>query len=63
MPHLNNSELQNIRHIMLEEQVTADKADFFVSQVSNPQLKSHLDQKARMCRQNVQQLNQFISQY
>lgn len=63
MHQLNNAELQNLRHIMLEEQACADKAEFFAAQVQNPGLKSHLDRRARECRQNIQQLNQFISQH
>ena len=63
MHQLNNAELQNLRHIMLEEQIAANKAEFYATQVSDPQLQSHLDQKARLCQQNVQQLGQFIAQY
>ena len=62
MQQLNNAELQNLRHIMFEEQTCADKADFFANQVQNPNLKSHLSRRAQECRQNIQQLNQFISQ-
>ncbi len=59
---ISNTELDNIRHLMLEVQATAEKTNFFAQQVSNPQLKSHLNRKAQQCQQNVQRLSQFISQ-
>ena len=62
MQQISNVELQNIRHLMMEAQTTADKARFFAQQVSNPQLKAHLNRKAQNCQQNVQRLSQFISQ-
>ena len=61
MQQLSNTELENLRHLIMEEQVTADKAGFFAQQVANSQLKSHLDRKYQMCRQNVQKLSQFLS--
>ena len=63
MHQLSTTDLQNLRHIMLEEQVTAQKSDYFAQHVSNPQLKTHLNRKAQRCRQNIQKLNQFLGQF
>ena len=60
---LSSVELANLRHIILEEQVALNKADFFAQQVSDAKFKSLLEKKARRCKENVQQLNQFITTY
>ncbi len=61
MQNLSNIELQNLRHLIVEEQVKASKSKFYAQQVSNPQLSSFLDKKAHSCEQNVQKLSQFIT--
>ncbi len=63
MQNINNMELQNIRHLLVEEQVKANKAKFFSQQVSNPQLRDFLNQESQQAEQNIQRLNQFISGY
>lgn len=63
MHNLSNMELQNLRHLIVEEQVKADKSRFFSGQVSNPQLKDYLNRKSRQAQQNVQRLSQFVSNY
>lgn len=61
MQSLSSIELQNLRHLIIDEQVKASKSKFYAQQVSNPQLKSFLNKKAQNCEQNVQNLSQFIS--
>jgi len=63
MQNINNMELQNIRHLLVEEQVKANKAKFFSQQVSNQQLRDFLSQESQQAEQNIQRLNQFISGY
>ena len=62
MNQLTSVELENLRHLMMESQVVAQKSRFFAQHVSNPQLEAHLNRKAQNCEQNVQRLNQFLSQ-
>jgi len=56
-------ELQNIRYLLVEEQVMANKTRFFSQQVSNPQLRDFLNQESQQAEQNVQRLSQFVSGY
>ena len=63
MHQLSSLDFQNLRHIMLEQQLTAKKSEYFAHQVSNSQLKSYLNRKAQNCRQNIQKLNQYLGQF
>ncbi len=63
MQNITNIELQNIRYLLVEEQVMANKARFFAQQVSNPQLRDFLNQESQQAEQNVQRLSQFVSGY
>ncbi len=63
MQNINSMELQNIRHLLVEEQVKANKNRFFSQQVSNPQLRDFLSQSSQQAEQNVQRLSQFVSGY
>ncbi|MFW6381555.1 MAG: hypothetical protein ACOCZ3_03330 [Bacillota bacterium] len=63
MANLSNMELQNLRHIMMSEQLKAVKSDVFAQQVSNPQLKSFLENKSQQARDSVNRLNQFLNAY
>lgn len=54
-------ELQNLRHLISDEQVKAEKSRIFAQQVNDPQLRSFLDKKARMAEQNVQNMLQFLN--
>ncbi len=59
--NLTNMDLQNLRHLIVDEQVKASKSRFFAQQVSEPQLRDFLNQKAQKSQQNVQRLTQFVS--
>ena len=63
MQNITNMELQNIRYLLVEEQVMANKSRFFSQQVSNPQLRDFLNQESQQAEQNVQRLSQFVSGY
>ena len=63
MQNITNMELQNIRYLLVEEQVMANKTRFFSQQVSNPQLRDFLNQESQQAEQNVQRLSQFVSGY
>ncbi len=60
MQHITNIELQNLRHLIGAEMLTASKARTFAGQVNDQQLRSFLERKARGAEQNVQRLEQFI---
>ena len=60
MQHISSIELQNIRHLIGAEMVTASKARMFAGQVNDQQLRTYLDKKARGAEQNIQRLEQFL---
>lgn len=60
---ISNLDLDNLRHLVIGEQVQAEKNRVFADQVSNPQLKSFLSRRAKQAEQNIQKLSQFMNQY
>ncbi|MFW6237711.1 MAG: hypothetical protein ACOC5A_00575 [Halanaerobiales bacterium] len=60
---ISNLDLDNLRHLVIGEQVQSEKSRAYAEQVSNPQLKSFLSHRAEQAEQNVQKLSQFLNQY
>ncbi|MEJ6951199.1 hypothetical protein [Natronospora cellulosivora (SeqCode)] len=60
MSNLSNMELENLRHLIIDEQLSIEKANIFAQQVNDPQLRTYLQKKMNSAQQNAQSLSQFL---
>ena len=60
MAHLSNMEVENLRHLITDEQLSMEKANFFAQQVNDPQLRNYLEKKINSAKQNTQSLKQIL---
>ncbi|RSK25792.1 hypothetical protein EJF36_02150 [Bacillus sp. HMF5848] len=60
MSHLNELELQNLRHMIGGHETLATKLDTYAQQCHDPQIKNMLQRHAQSARQTQQQLMSFL---
>ncbi len=60
MANLNQMELQNLRHLIGDEQLSATKCGTYAQQTQDPQLKNFFNKSAQQAQQNAQKLEQFL---
>ncbi|MFW6030566.1 MAG: hypothetical protein ACOCRO_10020 [Halanaerobiales bacterium] len=60
MSQLTNLEVEELRHLIMDEQLSMEKANLFVQQVNDPQLRNYLEKKITSSQQNTQSLSQFL---
>jgi len=58
--HLNQLELQNLRHIINDEMVCSAKCSAYAEACSHPQLKEFFQKGAQEAKSNVEKLKQFL---
>ena len=60
MTHLNQMELQNLRHLIGDEQRCASKCQAYAQITQDQQLQQFLQREAQMAQSNAQKLIQFL---
>ncbi|KUK10427.1 MAG: Uncharacterized protein XD50_1294 [Clostridia bacterium 41_269] len=60
MQHINQLELQNLRHLIFNEMVCSSKCSAYAEACNHPQLKDFFQKGAQEAKSNVEKLKQFL---
>ena len=60
MANISHIELENLRHLITDEQVASSKCSFYADSAQHPELKKMFSQGAKDAQSNVQKLKQFL---
>ncbi|MGI6488526.1 MAG: hypothetical protein GX964_08135 [Syntrophomonadaceae bacterium] len=60
MTHLNQMELQNLRHLIGSHETAAKKLETYAQQCQDPEFKSMFQQSAQSARNTKQKLASFL---
>lgn len=60
MSHISQIELQNLRHIISDVQLTSTKASVYADAATHPELQKIFTQGAREAQSDVEKLKRFL---
>lgn len=61
MSHLNQMELQNLRHLIGAHETACQKMESYAEQASDPQIKAFFNKSAQSAKTTKQDLMKFLS--
>jgi len=61
MSHLNQQELQNLRHLIGTHDVAFQKMQTYAQQCTDPQVKTYFEKSAQDAQKTKQQLMSFLN--